>query len=69
MSGRKDDDNVKKLTKILIFLLMIDAAWVFFGLCMNWVMWPFICLYWLILTAKNYVDWVSVEKKEESNNE
>lgn len=44
------------MTQLLIFLLMLDAAWVFYGLCRKRNMWPWICLYWAILTAKNAVD-------------
>lgn len=46
----------KLVAQILILLLMLDAAYVAFGLLNNWVMWPWICLYWVILTAKNAWD-------------
>lgn len=45
------------MTQLLIFLLMIDAAIVFVGLCRKKNMWVWICLYWLILTAKNAIDY------------
>lgn len=44
------------MTQLLIFLLMLDAAWVFYGLCCKRNMWAWICLYWALLTAKNAVD-------------
>lgn len=47
---------MNKWSQFLIFLLMLDAAFVAFGLLNNWVMWPWIALYWVILTAKNSVD-------------
>lgn len=44
------------VSQILIILLMIDAAWVAYGLIKQKVMWKWICLYWIILTAKNFAD-------------
>lgn len=44
------------LTQMLIFLLMIDAGWVFLGLTRKKNMWAWICLYWALLTAKNAAD-------------
>ena len=44
------------IAQLLIFLLMADAAFVAYGLMRKRNMWKFICLYWLILTAKNLVD-------------
>lgn len=49
---------MKKTSQALVLLLMIDAAWVAWGLCHHWDMWVWIVLYWLILTAKNAVDWI-----------
>lgn len=46
------------IAQILIFLLMADAAFVAYGLIRKRNMWKFICLYWLILTAKNLVDFM-----------
>ena len=47
---------MKKLSQFLVVLLMLDAAWVAYGQLTNKFMWPYICLYWIILTAKNLVD-------------
>lgn len=44
------------ISQCCVFLLMIDAAWVACGLLRKKNMWRWICLYWIILTAKNMVD-------------
>lgn len=44
------------ISQLLIILLMIDAAWVAYGLIKHKVMWKWICLYWIILTMKNLAD-------------
>ena len=44
------------ISQFCVFLLMIDAAWVAYGLLRKKNMWCWICLYWIILTAKNMVD-------------
>ena len=44
------------IAQLLIFLLMADAAWVAYGLIRKKNRWWFICLYWVLLTAKNLVD-------------
>lgn len=44
------------MTQILICLLMLDAAWVWFGLVRKKNRWKWIALYWAILTVKNAVD-------------
>lgn len=49
---------MKKQSQALVCLLMIDAAWVAFGLSQHWDMWPWIVGYWVILTVKNLVDWL-----------
>ena len=48
------------ISQILIFLLMADAAFVAYGLIRKRNMWKFICLYWILLTLKNFVDLVGV---------
>ena len=48
------------VTDYLILLLMVDAAVVFFGLTKKKNMWPFIVVYWLILTIKNMIDFVKI---------
>ena len=48
------------MTQFLIFLLMLDAAWVAYGLLRRRNMWQFITLYWILLTIKNAVDWLGV---------
>lgn len=48
------------ISQILIFLLMADAAFVAYGLIRKRNMWKFICLYWILLTLKNFVDLIGV---------
>lgn len=52
------------VAQFLILLLMIDAGWVAWGLLHNQVMWPWICWYWVILTMKNFVDYMNGRKKK-----
>ena len=47
------------LSSWIVFLLLIDAAYVFYGLLNKRNMWKFICLYWMLLTMKNYIDYVN----------
>ena len=53
---------MRALSQFLVLLLMIDAAWVAYGLYMQRVMWKWICAYWIILTAKNLVDYIAGKK-------
>ena len=50
---------MKKLSHILVMLLMLDAAWVARGLYLERNMWRWIVVYWLILTLKNLCDWIA----------
>ena len=45
------------MAQVFIFLLMIDALIVAVGLSRKCNMWPFIFLYWVLLTMKNAVDY------------
>ena len=45
------------MAQVFIFLLMIDALIVAVGLSRKRNMWPFIFLYWVLLTMKNAVDY------------
>lgn len=47
------------IDQVLIFLLMLDAAWVAYGLYKKRIMWNWIVIYWLILTTKNFVNLVN----------
>ena len=47
------------ISQTLIILLMADAAWVAYGIYRKKNRWPWICIYWVILTIKNLVDLVS----------
>lgn len=51
------------MSRLCIFLLMVDAAWVCVGLMQNRVMWAWIVLYWAILTVKNFIDWKKSKKR------
>ena len=44
------------LTHLLIILLASIAAIVAYGLYKKQIMWHWIVLYWLVLTAKNVLD-------------
>ena len=46
----------KYLKKIFVWLLLIDAAYVFYLQITHQNAWAFICLYWCILTIKNAID-------------
>ena len=54
---------MKKASQALVLLLMIDAAWVAWGLAQNRIMWGWIVGYWVILTIKNLVDYVDGREK------
>lgn len=43
-------------SQFFIFLLLLDAANVAYGLYKKRNMWGWIVLYWVILTCKNFVD-------------
>lgn len=45
------------MSQFFIFLLMIDAAIVAYGLSRKRNMWLFIVTYWIILTLKNMFDY------------
>ena len=47
------------LSQILIIALAIIAAYVAYGLYKKRVMWLWIILYWVVLTANNIVDFIS----------
>lgn len=44
------------ISQFFVFLLLLDAAWVALGLPRKRNMWRWICLYWILLTAKNAAD-------------
>ena len=44
------------VSQIFVVLLFADAAWVAYGLLRKKNMWPWICTYWILLTAKNLCD-------------
>lgn len=44
------------ISQFLVLLLMLDAAWVAYGLLKNQNRWKWICLYWILLTMKNAAD-------------
>jgi hypothetical protein len=47
----------KILSARCVVALMIIAAIVFVGQCLKGNVWLLVCLYWLVLTVKNYADW------------
>ena len=48
------------MSQFCVFLLMLNAAYVAYGLSRRRNMWLFIVLYWIILTIKNYIDFVGI---------
>ena len=50
--------TAKQISAILIIILAIIAAVVATGLIMGYTMWAVIIIYWLVLTAKNIVDYI-----------
>lgn len=56
--------DAKKLSAWLVILLAVIAAIVAIGLIAGYSMWPVIILYWSVLTMKNVVDYISMDKKE-----
>lgn len=44
------------ISQFLVLLLMLDAAWVAYGLMRKKNRWLWICIYWILLTMKNYAD-------------
>ena len=57
MKERRTMKRGQKVKQMLILLLLIDAAAVFVMQVMKLNPWPFVCLYWAILTVKNALDW------------
>ena len=53
--------DYKTSSAILVLALAAIAALVFVGQVKKKNMWWMICLYWLILTAKNIVDWMGMK--------
>ncbi|MBO4793607.1 MAG: hypothetical protein J5556_03455 [Deltaproteobacteria bacterium] len=47
------------VSQALILLLMIDAAWVAYGLALKKNRWRAIVIYWVVLTFKNLVDFAA----------
>lgn len=45
--------EVDVISGVCEFLLMLDAAWVLLLLCLGKVAWPWIMVYWAILTIRN----------------
>lgn len=48
------------IAQLFVFLLCLDAALVAVGLAKKRNMWPFIVLYWILLTIKNCCDLAGV---------
>lgn len=48
------------ISQFFIFILMIDAFWIACGLARRKNMWRWIVLYWVMLTMKNYVDYIGL---------
>ena len=48
------------VSQFLVLCPIAIAAWVAAGLARKRVMWKWIVLYWAVLTAKNYCDWMNL---------
>ena len=49
--------NHKLWSRRIVLALMVIALFVFVGLALHQNMWWLICIYWAVLTAKNWCDW------------
>jgi len=49
------------IDELLVLMLLIDASWVAYGLYKKRVMWKYIVLYWVILSAKNLWNYISLK--------
>ena len=57
----------KMISALLVIALAINAAVVATLLIMGCATWPWIIIYWMILTAKNIVDYIGQPIQKESN--
>lgn len=53
----------KNISNYLVLVLAVIAAVVSVGLIAGLTMWPVIILYWMVLTAKNIVDYLGAKKE------
>lgn len=49
--------DFKLWSRRLVLALMVIAGLVFLGQVLRLNVWWLICLYWAVLTLKNYMDW------------
>jgi len=56
---------IRRITKVLILTLAVIAAVVATGLIGGRSMWAWIVAYWIVLTSKNIVDYISSEREDE----
>lgn len=54
---------MKAIQKTLILILAVIAAVVATGLIAGYSMWAWIVAYWIVLTAKNLVDYIATGGK------
>ena len=52
----KKKNDCKMISAVLVVVLALIAAVVAVGLIAGYAMWPFIVIYWMVLTAKNLTD-------------
>lgn len=52
----------KKISAVLIIVLAVIAAVTAVGFIAGYAMQPFVVSYWLVLTAKNIVDYIGVKE-------
>lgn len=59
---------MKAIQKTMILILAVIAAMVATGLIAGYSMWACIVAYWIVLTAKNLVDYIAGGKTHEDQN-
>lgn len=55
-------NKAKRVSAVLIIVLALIAAVVSVGLIAGYAMQPFIVAYWVVLTGKNLVDYVGLDR-------
>lgn len=61
-------NKYKILSQMLIFALIIIAAWVAVTIAAGKSAWGLIIAYWVVLTIKNAVDLIGNRKGDDKNN-
>lgn len=54
---------MKKIQKTLILILAVIAVSVAVILAAGYNAWPLIVAYWVVLTLKNWIDWIAANER------